>query len=123
MTNNVDAQETQGKLAAKLEAIAIRNIAIESMSEQIEELLEDLIEVYRKAGEKRSKAEVKMMADVYTDATKAKGEEEAKIDKSTQRLSKMEELEEELSVLDRFRTKDIYDAADRLIPTVLNPLL
>jgi transposase len=112
---NINAQESQSKLAEKLNFITVRCLAIESMEEQIAEYVEDILQLYKDAGEKKTKGDIELLVKVYVDAKKAKQEEEAKIDKSKLRLNKMEELLEEISVLDQFRLPDLYDVADKLV--------
>jgi hypothetical protein len=112
---NISAQESQSKLAEKLNLITVRCLAIESMEEQIAEYVEDIVHLYKDVGEKKTKGDIELLVKVYVDAKKAKQEEEAKIDKSKLRLNKMAELLEEISVLDQFRLPDLYDVADKLV--------
>ena len=115
---NIDAQEVQQKLAKKFNLITVRKLAIESFEEQVEEFIDDLLHIYEECGTRKTKAEVKILVDVYVDEEKARKEEEAKIEKSTLKMKKMEAAKEELSVLDRFKLQNYYDEADALHDTV-----
>lgn len=103
---NIDAVETQRKLANALNSIVVRRLAIEGMEEQVEDYLNDLVAIYAETGNKKSKGDVKILAEVYLDAEKAKKEEESKIDKSRRKITLMESFKEELSVLARYRLAD-----------------
>ena len=114
MTELVD-NKVQKEIADKLNAITSRVLAIESLEETIEDYKNDLSAMYAEAGDKKTAAEIKMIVSVYVDAEKAKNEQEVKIDKAKLALAKMEEVKEELSVFDRFRSVNKYDEADKLI--------
>lgn len=112
---NIDGQEVQKQLAGKFNDIAIRRLTIEQMEEQIGEYIDDLVALYKEAGNKKTKGDVNILVDVYVDAEKARKEEKAKIDKSNIKLTKMEEAVEELSVLAQYRLKNIHDLADEYL--------
>lgn len=118
MTELVD-NKVQKDIADKLNAITARVLAIESLEETIEDYKNDLSALFAEAGDKKTAAEIKMIVSVYVDAEKAENEQEVKIDKAKLALAKMEEVKEELSVFDRFRSVNKYDEADVIVGKII----
>lgn len=111
---NIDGQEVQKKIADKLTFAASRLLAIESMKEQIEEVADDLVALFKECGEKISKPEAKLKIAVYADAAKQIKDSEDKIQKAKETAEKVKAEAEELSVYDQYKP-NLADEADKLL--------
>lgn len=114
---NIDSKEVQAKLANTLDKIAVGRMAIEQLEEQDKELLEDVRSLYSECGDKKSMAEVKMVADVYCNAKKAEDDEKEKVNKAHLKLEKIEVIKDQLSVLDPYKMSEseLADKADEYL--------
>lgn len=111
--------EKQSNIAEILNKITVAKVGIESLEESISEWEIDLQAIYKDLGDKKTRSEIKIIVDAYVDAEKAIKENQTKIDKTSLIIQKIKDAEEELSVLSRFKTENVYDEADEIVGSLV----
>ena len=106
------------EFSEKLDKLAAKVIAAESLKEDTEEGIEALTEIIKECSglkAKEAKAKAKAMIAVRVDAAKVKQDEEEKVLKAQDKLAEYKELGEELSVLKPYQVDNLADEADKLL--------